>query len=219
MAALISFLLLLIAALFVSWDGYFSPPFLAIVKLPLTQLPHMPYWVSVLHEHWHIEDWIQTRQTMGWKAPKALPTDTEQRAVANAWGGTFKLDRTALEADLIESVANGSSSCCSTEAFNPPSNILFQMRSLSCHRYGRTDSLEEQTIRNHVIPNATSSHDRVNGAGGKCGEVSGDVFIPGGLYMLGGVPSQPWVFDAERYAHPVVISPFEISKAPVTNAE
>ena len=49
--------------------------------------------------------------------------------------------------------------------------------------------------------------------------MAGDVFIPGGLYMLGGVPSQPWVFDAERFAHPVTVAPFEISKAPVTNAE
>jgi hypothetical protein len=39
---------------------------------------------------------------MGWKAPNPLPTNTEQRAVANAWGGTFELDRTALEADLVE---------------------------------------------------------------------------------------------------------------------
>jgi iron(II)-dependent oxidoreductase len=56
----------------------------------------------VLHEHWHIEDWIQTRQTMGWKAPNPLPINTEQHAVANAWGGTFELDRAALEAELVE---------------------------------------------------------------------------------------------------------------------
>jgi hypothetical protein len=43
------------------------------------------YIYKVLHEHWHIEDWIQTRQTMGWKAPKPLPTDPAQPAVANAW--------------------------------------------------------------------------------------------------------------------------------------
>ena len=51
------------------------------------------------------------------------------------------------------------------------------------------------------------------------GALAGDVFVPGGQYLLGGVPSQPWVFDAERYAHPVTVKPFEISKAPVTNAE
>jgi iron(II)-dependent oxidoreductase len=51
------------------------------------------------------------------------------------------------------------------------------------------------------------------------GGLAGDVFVPGGQHLLGGVPSQPWVFDAERYAHPVTVEPFEISKAPVTNAE
>jgi iron(II)-dependent oxidoreductase len=68
------------------------------------QLSRLCGWpaATVLHEHWHIEDWIQTRQTMGWKAPKPLPTDVEQRAVANAWGVAFELDRAALEADLIQ---------------------------------------------------------------------------------------------------------------------
>ena len=87
-------------------------------------------------------------------------------------------------------------------------------------RNGRTDHLEEQTVRYRpAAVAATCSQSRANGTGRKRGELAGDVFIPGGQYMLGGVPSQPWVFDAERYAHPVTIAPFEISRAPVTNVE
>jgi iron(II)-dependent oxidoreductase len=87
-------------------------------------------------------------------------------------------------------------------------------------RNGRTDHLEEQTVRDRLAAvAATSNQSRANGTGRGRGELAGDVFIPGGLYMLGGVPSQPWVFDAERFAHPVTVAPFEISKAPVTNAE
>jgi iron(II)-dependent oxidoreductase len=47
----------------------------------------------------------------------------------------------------------------------------------------------------------------------------GDVEIPGGPYMLGGTPDLPFVFDNEKWAHPVDIRPFRIAQAPVTNGE
>jgi iron(II)-dependent oxidoreductase len=37
--------------------------------------------------------------------------------------------------------------------------------------------------------------------------------------MLGGTPDLPFVFDNEKWAHPVQVSPFRIARAPVTNAE
>ena len=88
------------------------------------------------------------------------------------------------------------------------------------HRYGRTEHLGEQIVRNRVAAVATDeSHSKENGTVRQRGGLGEDVFVPGGQYLLGGVRSQPWVFDAERYAHPVMVEPFEISKAPVTNAE
>ena len=47
----------------------------------------------------------------------------------------------------------------------------------------------------------------------------GDVEIPGGVYMLGGTPDMPFVFDNEKWAHPVHVGPFRIARCPVTNAE
>lgn len=41
----------------------------------------------------------------------------------------------------------------------------------------------------------------------------------GGLWQLGSNPSKPFVFDNEKWAHPVLIEPFEIEMQPVTNAE
>jgi len=63
---------------------------------------------GVLHEHWHVEDWLQTRQTLGWPAsPHSLPGDFSQPAVANAWGGTFWLDREFLAEEDIDTTAAG----------------------------------------------------------------------------------------------------------------
>ena len=52
--------------------------------------------------------------------------------------------------------------------------------------------------------------------GGPC---PGDVEIPGGEFILGGTPDIPFVFDNEKWGHPVTVAPFRIARAPVTNGE
>jgi iron(II)-dependent oxidoreductase len=53
-------------------------------------------------------------------------------------------------------------------------------------------------------------------AGGPC---PGDVLVPGGTFPLGATPDEPFVFDNEKWAHPVELQPFAIARAPVTQAE
>ncbi len=50
------------------------------------------------------------------------------------------------------------------------------------------------------------------------GALPGDVKIPGGTLMLGASPDEPFVFDNEKWAHPVEVKPFAIARAPVTQA-
>ncbi|MEK9644286.1 MAG: selenoneine synthase SenA [Alphaproteobacteria bacterium] len=47
----------------------------------------------------------------------------------------------------------------------------------------------------------------------------GDARIPGGVFRLGSLPEDPFVFDNEKWGHEVVVAPFHMAKAPVTNAE
>jgi iron(II)-dependent oxidoreductase len=51
------------------------------------------------------------------------------------------------------------------------------------------------------------------------GPLPGDVRIPGGMFVLGAAPETGFVFDNEKWAHPVEVRPFAIARAPVTNAE
>ncbi len=51
------------------------------------------------------------------------------------------------------------------------------------------------------------------------GSFEGDAEVPGGEFMLGATEEMPFVFDNEKWAHPVEVAPFRISRAPVTNAE
>lgn len=53
-------------------------------------------------------------------------------------------------------------------------------------------------------------------AGG--GDHPGDARVPGGAFTLGSTADEPFVFDNEKWAHPVQVSPFSIARAPVTQA-
>jgi iron(II)-dependent oxidoreductase len=51
------------------------------------------------------------------------------------------------------------------------------------------------------------------------GPLPGDVHMPGGIFQLGADREEPFVFDNEKWAHPVELCPFAIARAPVTQAE
>lgn len=54
---------------------------------------------------------------------------------------------------------------------------------------------------------------------GGAGMVGEDVEIPGGKFDLGAIPDRSFVFDNEKWAHPVFIQPFRISRTAVTNRD
>ncbi len=47
----------------------------------------------------------------------------------------------------------------------------------------------------------------------------GDVQIPGGTFQLGAGSDTPFLFDNEKWSHPVEILPFSIGRAPVTGGQ
>ncbi len=56
-------------------------------------------------------------------------------------------------------------------------------------------------------------------ADAEAGPLAGDVSVTGGTLQLGSPPEAPFVFDNEKWAHPVMVAPFRIARAAVTNAE
>jgi gamma-glutamyl hercynylcysteine S-oxide synthase len=51
------------------------------------------------------------------------------------------------------------------------------------------------------------------------GLLPGDVQIPGGEFRLGAEPGDGFVFDNEKWAHPVEVQPFRIARTAVSNAD
>ena len=64
------------------------------------------------------------------------------------------------------------------------------------------------------IARSDSTPERLGG-----GPWPGDVEIPGTTFQLGATPEVPFVFDNEKWAHAVQVGPFQIARAPVTNAQ
>ena len=51
------------------------------------------------------------------------------------------------------------------------------------------------------------------------GDLPGDVEVPGGTFWLGSPRNASFLFDNEKWAHPVTVAPFRIARAPVTNSQ
>jgi iron(II)-dependent oxidoreductase len=60
---------------------------------------------------------------------------------------------------------------------------------------------------------------RQDAGGRNRGPLKGDVEIPGGTFWPGATDDEPFVFDNEKWAHPVEIRPFAMAQAPVTQEE
>jgi iron(II)-dependent oxidoreductase len=63
----------------------------------------------------------------------------------------------------------------------------------------------------------TAEEKRAFGIG--AGPLPGDVEVPGGSIHLGAEPTPTFVFDNEKWAHPVTLKPFRIARAATSNAE
>ncbi len=84
--------------------------------------------------------------------------------------------------------------------------------------HGEAFTYTRQTLGYPRPRTAVASDDaRARAAGG--GPLPGDAEIPGGTFLLGATADLPFVFDNEKWAHPIEVRPFRIARAPVTNAD
>lgn len=96
--------------------------------------------------------------------------------------------------------------------------IIYHVLYSTIHEDMHTEALTytRQTL-GYSPPDFTAAGSPGEPQGG--GPLPGDADVPGGVFMFGSSPEDAFVFDNEKWAHPVEVQPFSIARAPVTQVE
>ncbi len=95
---------------------------------------------------------------------------------------------------------------------------LYMLSVLHEDMHGEAFTWMRQTLE---YPEPQLENTRANSTSNELGSgpLPGDVEIPGTTFQLGATPDLPFMFDNEKWAHPVEVPAFKIARAPVTNSE
>lgn len=188
---------------------------------PMLRIVNPPLW-EIGHVAWFQEKWA-LRHLRG-RAPSradgdalydsaVVPHDTRWRLPLPSWDDTLAyLQHTLGE---VGAALRG-------EPLSDESTYFHLLPLFHEHMHAEALAYTRQTLgyAPPALPAAPSGRDQpaVQGTAGG-GALPGDVEVPGGRYMLGAAADGGFVFDNEKWAHPVDVAPFRIARAPVTNAE
>ncbi len=77
-------------------------------------------------------------------------------------------------------------------------------------------TITRQTL-GYPVPSFSSTKGDTHSHSG--GQVAGDVTVPSGTYVIGSRPEDGFIFDNEKWAHPVDLPAFQIARTPVTESQ
>jgi iron(II)-dependent oxidoreductase len=182
-------------------------PRLAIVNPPLWEIGHLG---------WFQERWCLRRQEGGALAASLFPGadalyDSSTVPHATRWDlplppldATLRYLETVLER-VIERVVQGE---------DPELGYFAELAALHEEMHAEAFTYTRQTLGYRAPrPRSLASGQSESEA------LPGDVELPGGEFMLGARPREGFVFDNEKWAHPVTVQPFRMALAAVTNRE
>jgi iron(II)-dependent oxidoreductase len=180
-------------------------PMLAIVNPPLWELGHVAWF----HERWA---WRHLRGRAPLRADgdrlydsATVAHDTRWRLPLPSLLETHDYARTILERLLVE-----------LEGSPPIPDAVYFHRLGVLHEdmHGEAFAYTRQTL-GYTPPVLAVAPAPAAVAGWR----GGDAEVPGGVFRLGAEPGDGFVFDNEKWAHPVTLAPFRIARAAVTGGE
>ncbi len=181
--------------------GQWLGPKLAIVNPPLWEIGHLA---------WFQEHWCLRRCEGAGLLPSILPqADALYDSAAVAHDTRWNLPLPSLDDTLAYMHAVLERVCERVE--RGEIEYLAQLALFHEDMHGEALAYTWQT---HAYASPAAS-----GAVEKAGPCAGDVAVAGGEFMLGANDEDGFVFDNEKWAHPVVIEPFALSRAPVSNSQ
>ncbi|MFT6915704.1 MAG: iron(II)-dependent oxidoreductase [Motiliproteus sp.] len=103
---------------------------------------------------------------------------------------------------------------CLTEGKDPVRDYLVQYAVFHQDMHNEAYTYTRQILGYPTPKIGKPDHQRLEG-----GALRGDAQIPGGTFTLGAQPQDGFVFDNEKWGHPVTVKPFSIAKAAVSNGD
>jgi iron(II)-dependent oxidoreductase len=100
---------------------------------------------------------------------------------------------------------------------NAVDSYLYQFTTFHEDMHDEAFTWTRQTL-GYPTPSFAAAADPGPPADAAAGGLEGDVRVPGGEFLVGASGDAPFVFDNEKWCHPVQVTSFRIARAPVTNA-
>ena len=193
-------------------DGQMIGPQLRIVNPPLWEIGHLA---------WFQERWNLRRVTDEEFAPSTIlgRGDEFYDSMQVAHDTRWELPLLSREETLsyMRRVLDETLHSLRTEGPSPEADYFARLAAFHEDMHGEAFTYTRQT---HGLPAPPiSEHDPAILEAQPRGPLEGDAEVPGGEFMLGATEGTGFVFDNEKWAHPVRVSPFRISRAPVTNEQ
>jgi len=198
-------------------DEQMRVPRLAIVNPPLWELGHVA---------WFQEKWLLREAAP--RAPLREDGDAlfDSAAIAHDTRWELALPSRAGVLDYLE--RSLAAACARLESREPDARDLYFAQLALFHEdmHGEAFAYTRQTLAlppPELPPPADGPADEPRDASSTAerdaGALPGDVAIPGGRFLLGATRGATFVFDNEKWAHAVVVAPFRLARAAVTQAE
>jgi iron(II)-dependent oxidoreductase len=185
-------------------DAHWMGPRLAIVNPILWEIGHVA---------WFQERWV-LRHARG-KTPRRPDGDALYDSARVPHDARWDLPLPSREATLDYMAAILGDSLAALHSPAGDDGYFHRLALFHEDMHGEALAYTRQTLAYPAPPIAPEVDPESIGGG----PLPGDVDVPGDPYRLGAMPGEPFVFDNEKWAHPVLVAPFRIARAAVTNAE
>ena len=189
-------------------DEQLMGPRISIINPLLWEIGHMAWF----QEKWILRDVCKQKPIRGdgdalWDSI-AIPHDTRWDLPLPSREETYAYMREVSDR-VIDQLLKG----------KPNEELIYFVRYTVFHEDMHSEALTyaRQTLAYPPPKFSTDAGPRTAETDG--GPLPGYVELPGGTFMLGATREEPFVFDNEKWAHPVELKPFAIARACVTQAE
>ncbi|MEH6823040.1 MAG: selenoneine synthase SenA [Motiliproteus sp.] len=185
-------------------DAQLSGPRISIVNPLRWEVGHAAYF----YEYWVLRQHLKQTPI---RADADQLYDSINIAHDDRWD--LPLPTMADTYDYMQRVLDNISKCLA-DGKDPVRDYLAQYAVFHQDMHNEAYTYTRQTLGYPAPKIGKQDHQLMAGGG-----LNGDAQIPGGTFMLGAHEQDEFVFDNEKWAHPVIIKPFSIAKAAVSNGD